>query len=266
MIMKILSVNYDRFNAKNFAFVSSALLLCVSFIGFDVKAVNPAEEDITATVTQPPPAQGSKNVLVTFGELATDPATPTPFTHRGVTYTTLKDGGSGNEPFPMSVVIGKDTSGDWPVGIPVTRFLETPLLATVDFLQTPGGKPTTLAIQLDFEKPTPFFGFGYGFNALDQNQMGNKTPTIGKVILKNRLGKKIAVRSLRASRLYCCTEGRFDYTTKHRGSAAYGHVKTAIIKFKYDYKPFQPGVSPPQEAGVKFFGIDSVSYSIPATP
>lgn len=214
--------------------------------------VTQAAADVTTCISQPPALAGWVSVMVTFdpsSELCDQapsgaPCGTTPFTYRGVDYET--------------------PSTDWmsfvfDVGIPVVRHLTAPLLATV--CDTDMGDCGFMSLELVFEDPTPFFGFGYGYNDLNQPQDGKSVRKIGQVTLYNEYGRTIHRTNLDASRLYCCTEGRFDFRAKGKGTRRF--VKTAVIEFAHDYTPFLPGVSPPEEGQIKFFGIDNVSYATP---
>jgi hypothetical protein len=229
-----------------------------------------AAADITSTVTRSPPAEGSQNIMVMFDETAEEVMVMpgTPYWYRGVTYSVLSDDA-------MSLVFGASSYGDtMPTGIPVVRHMAAPLLATVCDIRNSTNNCMSMEVALEFDTPTPVFGFGYGFNDINQPQNDKTAHKIGSVTLYNEDGHVIKHAKLNGSRLYCCTEGRFDYAAKgkrgdkhhyhsHRHNPQWGEVAKAVIKFSHDYTPFLPGVSPPMEGPMKFFGIDNVSYTLP---
>lgn len=243
--------------ARYAAAASITALLFAAAMPFDSSA------DSALCITQPPALAGSESVMVTFEtdeELCGDyyPCTPpddptTSFHYRGVEYDTTLNLNW------VTFVFNQP--------IPVVRYMTAPVLAnTCDDSE---GSCGPLRLRLTFDDPTPFFGFGYGFNDLNQDQDGTSTHNIGKVTLYNDAGSVIYRDKLKASRLLCCTEGRFDFTAKGNyapkgtGMDTRRFVSTAVIEFSYDYVPFVPGVSPPEEGTTKFFGIDDVSYAIP---
>lgn len=227
-----------------------------------------------------------RNILVTFGAVR-DLVPPTPgqattaaqnpnadeghyddsgaLHYRGVTYKALPKGS-----MAMSVVIGgtgddglfgDDPDGEHGSGLfdckPVTRYVKTPLLATMGPAKLP-----MIGLEIVFDEPTPVFGFGFGFNDLNQKTDGVRTGPVGWVTLYDGYGKRekvIHVQPLFASRLLCCTEGDFDYVV--HGKHLYkdrGEVTRAVIRLTADYIPFDPSTG---EAGdIKFLGIDWVRY------
>jgi hypothetical protein len=133
------------------------------------------------------------------------------------------------------------------------------MLATVIGLN-PGGSDDII-LQLDFGTPTPWLGFGFGFNDYAQPQDGSFTGKVGTVDLFDAASANIASYDLVASRLYCCTENRFDYSN---AVSAAGYVQQAVITFDYDYLPFNPANG--QAGEIKFLGLDNVSYFVPLPP
>jgi hypothetical protein len=243
------STRRPKHSLVRYAAASMTALLFAAAMPFDSSA------DSALCITQPPALAGSESVMVTFevnqdlclGDSCapTDPTTS--FDYLGVNYDTNLSAGWYTFAFNQP--------------IPVVRYMTAPVLANT--CDDSAGTCGPLRLQLTFDDPTPFFGFGYGFNDLSQDQDGTSTRNIGKVTLYNEYGRVIYRHNLKASRLLCCTEGRFDFTAEGTSIDTRKFVKTAIIEFSYDYVPFQPGVSPPQEATTKFFGIDNVSYAIP---
>jgi len=242
---------------------------CAVVLMIAAGGVPAARADVTACVYEPPSAAGAENVMVGFDDICDEApcelliSPHDPHTYRQVSYELLT-------PDAMSLVFGDSDYADvfeapLPTGVPVVRNMTAPLLATI--CDTTTAACDSLKLKLEFDDPTPVFGFGYGFNDLEQPQNGLPTRSIGEVRLYNEYGRLIRRTKLRASRLYCCTEGRFDYAAPLAGKwhrwDDWWSVKTAIIEFTYDYVPFFPGVSPPMEYPLKFFGIDNVSYSIP---
>lgn len=224
-------------------------------------------------------AGGGQNVMVTFddptffaqGDFAIqcpsgEDASPriTPFTYypqdaseAGVDVTTEGDA-------LMSIAIGPEFSEALACGMPagpLVRFVKSPLLATL-------GSPDAglMSLRFSFHTPTPIFGFGLGFNASDADQPKDGSPTHRKVAtvrLYDEEGREIGKYPLYASRLFCCTETRFDYSycdnKARRGKRSY--VAEAVIDFEYDYIPFHPTDPTPGAIGPKFFGIDDLTYS-----
>jgi len=122
------------------------------------------------------------------------------------------------------------------------------------------------ASRLDFDKPTPLFGFGLGFNDRRQVPDGSQLPDIGSVLLEFSNGNS-EVLPLSASRVLCCTEGRFDYSDADDGVVGNGLVESATIVLNYNYEPFFPGSGFPGDYfGLKFMGIDDVTYSTAVIP
>jgi hypothetical protein len=211
-----------------------------------------------------------RNILVTFGALAGIPDAATPsdamtsqpdpsdgsFHYRGVTYRPLDyDPVNGT----MAMVIG-GSNDDVPFGDlfdcrPVTRYVKVPLLAIMGTKDLP-----SIGVELVFDEPTPFVGFGYGFNSLYQDADGRLTGPIGWVRLYNEGNKLIGgwPRPLFASRLLCCTEGDFDYVAPRGGHGDARLVKRAVIKLTANYTPFDPDTG--GEGTHKFLGIDWVRY------
>jgi hypothetical protein len=194
---------------------------------------------------------GGANILVTFDELSV--ATSLPFTHRGVTYT------------PVEV----DGAGMWlDPNMPITRFVKSPMLALVAFVEdSPSDPANRISVRLDFvEQPTPFLGFGLGFNNRTQVPDGSLLPDIGSVRLEFSSGEE-QVFTLSATRMLCCTEARFDYADTDDGIVGNGLVASATITLDYKYEPFSPGSGfPGVPFGLKFMGIDDVTYSTAVVP
>jgi hypothetical protein len=233
-----------------------------SLVAFLFAAAMPfnSSAEVAMCITQPPALVGYESVMVTFdpNEDLCDPGTEHcerygPIdSYLGVTYEAL---GSDS----MSLVFGDSDYGlGYPTGIPVVRNMTAPLFATICI--APEGCPS-IRLRLTFDDPTPFFGFGYGFNDMNQRQDGTSTPKIGKVILYNADGKVLRRINLRATRNLCCTEGRFDYKARGIGVGTRRFIAMAEIEFKYDYTPFMPGDA--TMVGPEFFGIDNVNYAIP---
>jgi len=206
----------------------------------------------------------ARNILATFGPLADLPAASEwtssycddltgSFVHRGVTYTPL------NYPESFSVVIGgtfDDTLGfgDLFDCRPVTRFVKTPLLATIADADAP-----YVGVEIRFDEPTPIFGFGFGYNDYAQKTDGKLTGPVGMVTLYNAHDRVIRKSPLFASRLYCCTEGKFDYVA-HERRHRHGLVSRAVIKLTRDFVPFDPATGLPGDLAPKFLGVDWVRY------
>jgi len=187
---------------------------------------------------------GGDNIMVTFDELSVGATFP--LTHRGVVYTPIEADGWDIWVIP---------------GMPITRFVKSPMLALVAYVEEPGEPTNLISLRLDFEQPTQFFGFGLGFNNRTQTPDGSLLLDIGSVVLEFSNGSN-QVFPLHASRVVCCTEARFDYTDMDDGIAGNGLVQSAIITLDYKYDPFAPGSGYPGDSfGLKFMGIDDVSYS-----
>jgi len=192
---------------------------------------------------------GGENIMVTFDDL--DVTTSFPLTHRGVTYTPVEANG-------WSLWVDP--------ALPVTRFVKSPMLALVNVLDVPGEPPTRISLRLDFQRPTQFFGFSLGFNSLTQVPDGSVLPAVGTVSLDFSNGGS-RLFPLSASRVLCCTETRFDYSDMDDGIVGNGLVRSATITLDYSYEPFAPGSGfPGTSFGLKFLGIDDVTYSTAEVP
>jgi len=220
----------------------AALILCKSFI------CTPAVADSVM-----PLPGGGENIMVTFDEL--DTATLFPLTYRGVTYTRVDE--------PTS---GTSTSIWTAPNLPLTRFVKSPMLAMTTADEAPGEPANPISLRLDFDRSTPFFGFGFGFNDRPQVPDGSQLSNIGSVVLEFSNGDS-EVFPLSASRVLCCTEGRFDYSDADDDIVGNGLVKRATIALDYNYEPFFPGSGFPGDYfGLKFMGIDDVTYSTAVVP
>ena len=192
---------------------------------------------------------GGENIMVTFDEL--DATTTFPMTYRGVTYTRVECAG---------LLLWTDPT------MPITRFVKSPMLA-MTAPDEPLCEPANLiSLRLDFEQPSRFFGFGLGFNDRTQTPDGSLLSHIGSVVLEFSNGRS-QIFPLSASRVVCCTEARFDYSDTDDGIVGNGLVESATITLDYNYDPFFPGSGFPGEPfGLKFMGIDDVTYSTAIIP
>ena len=192
---------------------------------------------------------GGENIMVTFDEL--DAATTFPMIYRGVTYTPVDGDG-------WAIWVSPD--------MPITRFVKSPMLALTAFIEEPGEPTKLISLRLDFEQPTRFFGFSLGFNHRTQTPDGSLLPDIGSVVLELSNGNS-QIFPLSASRVVCCTEARFDYSDTDDGIVGNGLVESATITLDHIYDPFAPGSGfPGTPFGLKFMGIDDVTYSTAIVP
>lgn len=220
--------------SENFLGKGAAILCACGFLVFP-----PAQADSVMAMPG-----GGENIMVTFDEL--DPGLSLPLTYRGVTYKLL-------EGWASMIWINPD--------MPITRHVKSPMLAMTALDDAPGEPANPISLQLDFHQPTPFFGFGLGFNNLTQVPDGSLLPDIGSVMLEfsNNTNE---IFPLSATRVLCCTETRFDYSDTDDGVTGNGLVGSAIITLDYNYLPFSPGTGyPGQEFAWKFMGIDDVTYA-----
>lgn len=204
-----------------------------------------------------------RNYMVTFDGQATQPPTLTPITYSPdgaiestVTFTTLSGFSTVIDP-DVDQTLGEGM--DLPGG-PLTRFVNSPLLATLGSIDYP------LIVQIDFTTPTRVFGFGLGYNDLEQPQDGSPTlKRVGLVELYDETDDVIGEFPLYPTRLFCCTEIRFDYSQcdskslEDEDEGEHGLVATAVINFDYDYTPFEPATG--EEGETKFMGLDNLTYS-----
>lgn len=224
----------DRMNATRFFTVMAICFLCLIMV--------PVRAGADSVMALP---GGGENIMVTFDELTQ--MTEFPLSYRGVTYTRVE----GNLQMIWNIP-----------GMPVTRYVKSPMLATTAPVELDPGDPANrISVRLDFEIPTRFFGFSLGFNDRLQAPNGAVVSDIGSVVLSFSNGEQ-QTYPLSATRVLCCTETRFDYVDADDGITGNGLVESALITLDYRYDPFAPGSGYPGDTfGLKFMGIDDVTYS-----
>ena len=237
--MKVLRCSEMKTTGMNVSQMHQRILLLVFFCSLFIFWL-----PVQAADAVMPLPEGGENIMVTFDEL--DPSTSFPLTFRGVTYSLIEGYGQ---------LI-------WNVpGLPNTRHVKSPMLANTAIVEQVGSPTNLISVRLGFDTPTPFFGFGMGFNDRLNLPNGAQLTDIGSVILTFSNGEQETFQ-LSASRVLCCTETRFDYADSTDGIVGNGLVESAIITLDYRYEPFSPGSGYPGDPFIfKFMGIDDVTYS-----